>query len=58
VGNKELISIVAGIVYAIKTRDQRLRDIGTDVSMHSTVRKEVSDAVNIAKAIVEDSSHT
>ena len=53
---KDVVSLVAAVVYAIKTRDQRLRDIGTDVGLHATVRKEISDAVQIANAIVEDAS--
>ena len=56
--NKELTSIIAAIVYSLKSRDQHLRDIGTDVSMSSTTRREIVDAVRIAKAIVEESSRT
>ncbi len=54
--NKELVAIVAAIIYASRTHDQRLRDIGTDVSVHSTARREIADAVRLANAIVEDSS--
>jgi hypothetical protein len=55
-GNRELIAIMAAVIYAVKTRDQRLRDIGTDVSMSSTSRKEIADAVQIAKAALEEST--
>src|SRR5208283_4901407 len=57
VGNRELVSIIAAVIYATRTHDQRLRDIGTDVSLHSTTRREIADAVRIANAIVEDASH-
>ena len=57
-GHKELVSIVAAVIYASRTREQRLRDIGTDVSLHSTTRREIADAVRIANAIVEDASHS
>ena len=54
--SREIVSVIAAVVYAVKSRDQRLRDIGTDVSMSSTARREIVDAVHIAKAIVEESS--